>query len=574
MNEEENKIIEDTMEDIENEVEITGYEPVDEVEDDTVEVETEEEDGSQEETGSEPVDEVEADTVEVETEEEDGSQEETGSEPVDEGEDDTVEVETEEETSSQEETGNEPVKSTNNKNTKIIVIILVVIVLVALVLVLLLGKKDKDNKNSNSNKESNITSNETKELPKPELSGGERGKLGIDKNINEKTIDDYLGREDSVYRDMRMLEDPANYEAIGGDRYLSGYIKGFEVVPLPYILPVSGLPDAVGKTYEGKTLFSIDKNGSYVANYEESRQIIEELFPKDKVIFLMCGGGGYAGMMRGFLISMGWDENKIYNIGGHWYYEGKNNIPVKKVVDGKTVYDFDSVPYHKIEFDKLTSIKSEDEKPKDTAIELTSKYYNNELVTEVDNINYDELYEWYDEQLAKYDYDKMCPQQAEEDEESNENDENLEDSEKDDENGCPAYDDAIAKLETEYDKREELITNKKANVINSLLESKETFIITFDEGHKCGADAENDPRGYMFDIAYKYNIYVYDLGMDVYKKTRLYQTVKYAPGVIIYSNGKIIAYTDAESDEHSKLYESEKAFKEWLTKYIKLERDK
>ena len=74
----------------------------------------------------------------------------------------------------------------------------------------------------------------------------------------------------------------------------------------------------------------------------------------------------------------------------------------------------------------------------------------------------------------------------------------------------------------------------------------------------------------MFDIAYKYNIYVYDVGMDVYKKTRLYQTVKYAPGVIIYSNGKILAYTDAESDDHTKIYESEKAFKEWLTKYIKL----
>ena len=29
-------------------------------------------------------------------------------------------------------------------------------------------------------------------LPKPELTGGERGKLGIDKNINEKTLDNYL----------------------------------------------------------------------------------------------------------------------------------------------------------------------------------------------------------------------------------------------------------------------------------------------------------------------------------------------------------------------------------------------
>ena len=71
-------------------------------------------------------------------------------------------------------------------------------------------------------------------LPKPEITSGIRGEqFGIDKNINEGTIDKYLGRSDSVYRDMRMLKDPGNYEAIGGDSYLSGFVKGFEVVPFP-----------------------------------------------------------------------------------------------------------------------------------------------------------------------------------------------------------------------------------------------------------------------------------------------------------------------------------------------------
>ena len=72
-------------------------------------------------------------------------------------------------------------------------------------------------------------------LPNPTVTGGERGKLGIDKNINEETIDKYLDRDDSVYRDMRMLKDPGNYESIGGDSYLSGFVKGFEVVPYPYL---------------------------------------------------------------------------------------------------------------------------------------------------------------------------------------------------------------------------------------------------------------------------------------------------------------------------------------------------
>ena len=45
--------------------------------------------------------------------------------------------------------------------------------------------------------------------------------FGVDKNINILTIDKYLGREDTVYRDMRVLFDPADYAAIGGDADLS-----------------------------------------------------------------------------------------------------------------------------------------------------------------------------------------------------------------------------------------------------------------------------------------------------------------------------------------------------------------
>ena len=189
-------------------------------------------------------------------------------------------------------------------------------------------------------------------LPKPEVTGGERGMLGIDKNINEQTIDKYLNRSDSVYRDMRMLKDPGNYEAIGGDSYLSGFIKGFEVVPYPLLTEVKGLPKEVGDSYTGKTLFK-EKDGKYIANYKESLEILEYYFPKDKNIFLICGGGGYAGMTKNLLVSLGWDENKIYNVGGYWYYDGKNNVEVKN----NDKYDFNKVTYHDIDFKNLTEVK-------------------------------------------------------------------------------------------------------------------------------------------------------------------------------------------------------------------------
>lgn len=201
----------------------------------------------------------------------------------------------------------------------------------------------------------NRKTSKTSELPKPELSEGLRGTFGIDKNINETTIDNYLNRSDSVYRDMRMLKDPGNYEAIGGDSYLSGFIKGFEVEPYPYIVNVTGLPEEVGKTYEGKTLFTL-KDGKYIANYNESLSILEYLFPKDKNIFLMCGAGGYAGSTKEMLVALGWDENKIYNIGGYWYYNGNNNVEVKRTTNNKTYYDFYKINYHNIDFTNLTKV--------------------------------------------------------------------------------------------------------------------------------------------------------------------------------------------------------------------------
>ncbi len=198
-----------------------------------------------------------------------------------------------------------------------------------------------------------------KKLPKPEVTEGIRGEqFGIDQNINEKTIDQYLHRSDSVYRDMRMLEDPGNYEAIGGDAYLSGFVEGFEAIPFPLIVNVTGLPEKVGNTYTGKTLYTLTEDGKYQANYEESKEILEYYFPKDKNIFLMCGGGGYAGMMKTMLIELGWDKDKIYNVGGYWYYDGEHNIPVKKEnEDGSISYDFWKVTYHDIDFNLLHEVE-------------------------------------------------------------------------------------------------------------------------------------------------------------------------------------------------------------------------
>ena len=164
-------------------------------------------------------------------------------------------------------------------------------------------------------------------LPSPEVDADSQ--FGVDKNINMDTIDSYLGRDDVIYRDVRMLFDPADYASIGGDADLSKTITGFKVVPYPYLATLGSLP--VANAYEGDTLFTVEWNAdgtiaSVTENYKESMMILEELFPKDTAIFLMCGGGGYAGMTKTLLLYLGWDENLLYNIGANWEYTGENAL--------------------------------------------------------------------------------------------------------------------------------------------------------------------------------------------------------------------------------------------------------
>lgn len=416
----------------------------------------------------------------------------------------------------------------------------------------------------NNNTKENNSNDNLKELPLPEVTGGTRGELGIDKNINEQTIDEYLNRNDSVYRDMRLLDDPGDYESIGGDSKLSGYVKGFEVIPLPYIIPVSGLPESVGNTYQGETLFSLDSNGKYVANYEESMSIIEEYFPKDKYIFLMCGGGGYAGMTKNFLVSLGWDTNKIYNVGGYWYYDGKNNVEVKKVTDKGITYDFDSVPYIDIDFTKLHKLKNSNSNQNSNSNSNSNKIVSNGNVTSnsiksnsntsISNSNTTSkvvLDSKYYHTTINKEFDVI-------------------DLENYDARNNP-YDSFDPKYAAEAARLEKLLqenTLKKANIINKLVEKKASFILTVANADICISQVFNDVRLNALEFSKKNNIYVYDMELLVYKQTVFYKKYKYAPLVIIVNKGKVVAYTDPNKDSDKKLYKNYSDFEKWIKNYI------
>lgn len=68
----------------------------------------------------------------------------------------------------------------------------------------------------------------------------------------------------------------------------------------------------------------------------------------------------------------------------------------------------------------------------------------------------------------------------------------------------------------------------------------------------------------------KYNIDFLSIPFDEFKKTDFYKTVKYAPSIIIVSQGNIIAYLDADSDEDFAKYQDVNEFEKWLSEYISL----
>ena len=124
--------------------------------------------------------------------------------------------------------------------------------------------------------------------PLPAAAPDASSQFGVDKNINMATVDSWLGRTDVAYRDVRLLFDTADFAAIGGQADLTRTIRGFRIVPYPYMATLPALP--VSGAYGGERLFDVTwgTDGSIASakpNYAESKMILEELFPKDKAVF-------------------------------------------------------------------------------------------------------------------------------------------------------------------------------------------------------------------------------------------------------------------------------------------------
>lgn len=145
------------------------------------------------------------------------------------------------------------------------------------------------------------------------------------KDSGAKKALDYFDREDAVYIDLR---DAKNYTL--------GHIEGFEWVPhFDLIMASDGS--------KGQQLFWTDNKGTkdtaddeIKATYEESKAVIEAIFPKDKTIFLMCQSGGRVVSTMNVLKACGYNMDKVYNIGG-WNQISKDASYPKTKCESATV---------------------------------------------------------------------------------------------------------------------------------------------------------------------------------------------------------------------------------------------
>ncbi len=123
----------------------------------------------------------------------------------------------------------------------------------------------------------------------------------IPDEVDMENIDEYLGRSDVQYVDLRNFDDKMN----------AGYIAGFEFIPFFDYLE-----------YEG--ILVRDGDWEFEADEILSESGLTALFDMDKTIFLMCGSGTRAGYVMAALEELGYEN--VYNVGGIADYTGDNKV--------------------------------------------------------------------------------------------------------------------------------------------------------------------------------------------------------------------------------------------------------
>ena len=99
-----------------------------------------------------------------------------------------------------------------------------------------------------------------------------------------------------------------------------------------------------------------------------------------------------------------------------------------------------------------------------------------------------------------------------------------------------------------------------------LLEAGKSFILFIDQD---GCQTADKLRGFVLDYMDSENLRAYRMSFSDMRETSLYPTIKYYPSVAFISDGKVVGFLRADSNEDAEAYNSEDAFYTWMNRYLK-----
>jgi len=103
--------------------------------------------------------------------------------------------------------------------------------------------------------------------------------------------------------------------------------------------------------------------------------------------------------------------------------------------------------------------------------------------------------------------------------------------------------------------------------LNNMIENKESFGV-FVYQPLCAASSSFNEV--LNEFINQYQMSFYKVKYSDIKETNLGKTLKYYPSFIIYKDGELVEYLEADKDEDLEYYKSVDGFKNWITKYVKI----
>lgn len=124
-------------------------------------------------------------------------------------------------------------------------------------------------------------------------------------------------------------------------------------------------------------------------------------------------------------------------------------------------------------------------------------------------------------------------------------------------------------LETKYIGRDEFM-ELDGDKLNTLIENKESFAVFLFQPFCEAAANFNDV---LIDFMSEYKIGIYKMQFKDIKGTELDKHVKYYPSLVIYKDGKLVSFLEADKDEDTKSFKYKDEFVDWFSQYVIIEED-